>query len=147
MRVLRSPGSEQQEGPTRSDREQHGGPATHPLFGSWSATRWQYTSVADPERVVDVVCDLGGSVTLSLSVAAFILTCDVAGRGRWSLAGACVVTGDELQLTVDGANEPDVVRTRGAGATLSLRSDASAWDFDGSGRDEAAAFVAVLVRL
>jgi len=122
-------------------------PATHPVFGGWSATRWQYTSAASPQRVADVVCDLGGSVTLSLTATAFILAIDVAGRGIHSVSGACEVRGDELLLRSDGADGPERVRFRQNGDTLSLQSDVSGWDFDNSGEDQAAAFVAVLVRL
>lgn len=126
-----------------------GDPAPHRLFGGWSATRWQYAALAAPPpgRVVDVVCDLGGSVTLSLTATAFILAFDVAGRGRHSVYGACEVRGDELLLRPEGAGAPTSVRFRQNGDTLSLQSDASGWDFDGDGGDEAAAFVAVLVRL
>jgi hypothetical protein len=123
-----------------------GGP-DHPLFGGWSATRWEYASLARPEQVVDVVCDLGGSVTLSLTATAFILATDVAGRGKHSVAGTCEVRGDELRLRAEGAAEPEVLRHQQVGATLSLSCEASGWDFDGSGRDQDAAFVAVLVRL
>jgi hypothetical protein len=48
-------------------------PAIARLLGSWSATRWQYTSQARPDVTADVVCDLGGSVTLSLSAATYVL--------------------------------------------------------------------------
>jgi hypothetical protein len=127
--------------PRRSD------PVIHSVFGGWSATRWQYTRLAAPERVADVVCDLGGSVTLSLTPTAFILAFVIAGRGRHSVSGACEVRGDELLLRPEGADAPTGVRFRQNGDTLSLQSDASGWDFDGNGEDQAAAFVAVLVRL
>jgi hypothetical protein len=123
------------------------GGASHPLFGGWSATRWQYTSAEDPGQTVDVVCDLGGSISLSLTETAFILTCDVAGLGHRSLGGTCVVRGDELLLSAEGTAGFDAVRFRQIGETLSLRSDASGWDFEGKGHDRAASFVAVLVRL
>jgi len=122
-------------------------PAIHPLFGGWSATRWQYTSSAHPDRIADVVCDLGGSVTLSLTARAFILAFDVSGRGKHTVSGACEVRGDELLLRPEGMERPHRLRIRQNGDTLSLQSDASGWDFDGTGQDQEAAFVAVLVRL
>ena len=125
----------------------HSGSATHPVFGGWSATRWQYSSLQAPEQIADVVCDLGGSVTLSLTATAFILAFDVVGRGKHSVSGACEVRGDELLLRPEGTAAPHRVRFRQNGDTLSLQSDASAWDFGGTGEDQAAAFVAVLVRL
>jgi hypothetical protein len=125
----------------------HSGSPGDPLFGGWSATRWQYASEADPGRVVDVVAALGGSVTLSLTATAFILAADVPGRGNHSVSGACEVHGDELVLVPDGGDGAERVRFRQAGDTLSLRSAASGWDFDGNGEDQKATFVAVLVRL
>jgi hypothetical protein len=123
------------------------GQAGHPLFGGWSATRWQYTSAADPGRTVDVVTDLKGSITLSLAASAFILAFDVAGRGKHSISGACEVRGEELLLVAAGTDRAERVAFHQTGDTLSLRSDESGWDFDGQGRDQGAAFVAVLVRL
>jgi hypothetical protein len=116
------------------------------LFGSWSATRWQYASRDRPERQVDVVCDLGGSVTLSLSEGTYVLTWDL-GEGSRSLGGAIDVDADRLTLRPLGAADEEVVVFRVASDTLSLSAESSAWDLDADGTEEAAAFVAVLVRL
>jgi hypothetical protein len=96
---------------------------------------------------VDVVCDLGGSVTLSLTATAFILAFDVPGQGAQSVSGACEVRGEELRFVPEGGDALERVAFHQSGDTLSLRSDASGWDFDGSGQDQHARFVAVLVRL
>jgi hypothetical protein len=133
--------------PPAADAEAATGQPEHLLSGGWSATRWEYARLAAPERVVDVVTDLRGSVTLSLTATAFILAFDVAGRGKHSVAGTCEVRGDELWLVSEGADHAERVAFRQAGDTLSLRSEASGWDFDGNGREQDAAFVAVLVRL
>ena len=114
------------------------------LLGSWSATRWQYTSRA--QRTVDVVCDLGGTVTLSLSAHSYVLTWSVTGQTSRSVGGALAVVGDHLDFLAQGAEQRESVTYRLGGETLALSSDATGWDFDGSG-DEPAAFVAVLVRL
>jgi hypothetical protein len=114
------------------------------LLGSWSATRWQYTSRT--LRAVDVVCELGGTVTLSLSAESYVLTWSVAQQASRSVGGALRVVGDRLELRAQGRDEAEAVTFRRGGETLALSSEASAWDFDGNG-DEAAAFVAVLVRL
>jgi hypothetical protein len=116
------------------------------LYGSWSATRWQYTGRESPERKLDVVCDLGGSVTLSLSDGTYVVTWDV-GHGSRSLGGAVEVDGDRITLHPQGGAHAEVLLFHLAGDTLALSSDASAWDVDGDGREEVAAFVAVLVRL
>ena len=122
-------------------------PVDDALLGSWSATRWQYTSRDQPARSVDVVCDLGGVVTLSLSAGTYVLTHAVADQGSRSQGGTCEVQGDRLLLNPAGADGPEIVRFHVAAETLSLGAEASAWDFDGDGTDEAADFVAVLVRL
>ncbi len=147
MRLPRSSVGMGEGGAQPEDAALRGGSAGHPLFGGWSATRWQYRSAADPGRVVDVVTDRAGSVTLSLTATAFILAADVPGRGKHSISGACEVRGDELLLAPDGGDGAERVRFRQVGDTLSLRSEASGWDFDGNGKDQDAAFVAVLVRL
>jgi hypothetical protein len=85
-------------------------------------------------------------VTLSLSDGTYVLTWDV-GRGSRSAGGAATIEGDRLALRQEETATTDEVRFRLSGPTLALSADASGWDFDGNGRDEAAAFVAVLVRL
>ena len=134
------------ESATPPATRRHAEPAG-PLFGGWSATRWEYRSAGEPERTVDVVTDLRGTVTLSLTATAFILAADVPGRGQQSVSGTCEVLGGELLLTREGASLPERLAFHQAGDTLSLRSAASAWDFERDGREQAAAFVAVLVRL
>lgn len=119
----------------------------NPLRGSWSATRWQYGKRGDPAESVDVVCDLGGSVTLSLSDGAYVLTWDRGDRNGVSVGGAFDVQGDTLELRPQGANEAESVRFLLGQETLTLRSESSGWDFDGDGQEAVAEFVAVFVRL
>jgi len=116
------------------------------VFGSWSATRWQYASRVRSGEVVDVVAGLKGSVTMSLSAGAFVLAWDVPGHGSGSSGGTAAVADGELRLLPHGGGEPHVVRYRVSAMTLALTGETSAWDFDGSG-DVAAEFSAVLVRL
>ena len=117
------------------------------LLGGWSATRWEYTSARDPAISVDLVCGLGGSVSLSLSGGTFILTCEVAGRGSLTVSGQFLVEGDRLHFTALESGTPQTVRFQQVDRTLSLYSETSAWDFDGQGVEQPAHFVAVLVRL
>jgi hypothetical protein len=116
------------------------------LLGGWSATRWEYTRARDPGTSVDLVCDLGGSVSLSLSAGRFILTCEVAGRGSLTVSGQFLTQDDQLHFTALESGTPQTVRFHQVDRTLSLYSAASAWDFDGQG-EQPAEFVAVLVRL
>jgi hypothetical protein len=121
------------------------------LLGSWSATRWQYTARAADGKSADVVADLGGTVTLSLSLGTYVLTWDIAGRKSASVGGALHVIGDRLELFPPGGGgngpDPESLIYRFSGATLALSSRDSGWDFNGDGREEPADFVAVLVRL
>jgi hypothetical protein len=119
----------------------------NPLFGSWSATRWQYTSREEPARVVDLVADRGGVVTLSLTDETYVLTHDVADRGHHSVGGTVAINGEMLQLRAQGGDGMEAVRFRVAGDTLALTAADSGWDFDGDGQEEAASMVAVFVRL
>jgi hypothetical protein len=121
-------------------------PPTHPVHGSWAATRWQYASRAHPERVVDVITGLGGSVTLGVSDSAYVLSWTVPGRGEGNVGGTIAIEASRLEMLAAGAAQPESLRFHLASETLALSSDESAWDF-GDGTDEPADFVAVLVRL
>ena len=94
-----------------------------------------------------MVCDLAGSVTLSLSAGTYVLAWVVAGRGSQSIGGALTVRGDRLALLAHGANEAEWVVFRLAGDTLALSCETSGWDFKDAGAEQPASFVAVLVRL
>ena len=117
------------------------------LLGSWSATRWHYTSRDLPGRAIDVVCDLRGTVTLSLSAGTYVLTWDVPGRGGQSIGGAWLVRDDDVEFSPAGSASLESVAFHLGTDELSLRTDDSAWDFSGDGVEEPAGFVAVFVRL
>jgi hypothetical protein len=117
------------------------------LLGSWSATRWHYTSRDTPGRAIDVVCDLRGTVTLSLSAGTYVLTWDVPGRGGQSIGGAWLVRDDDVEFSPAGSASLESVAFHLGTDELSLRTDDSAWDFSGDGVEEPAGFVAVFVRL
>ena len=119
----------------------------HPLRGSWSATRWQHSSLRDPGRSLDVVCDLGGSVTLSIGEEAFVLTTTGAQRGAVNMDGAFRMRGDTLELHAHEGGASWRVRWHLVEHTLTLSSDESRCDFEGDGSAEPAALVSVFVRL
>lgn len=106
---------------------------------------WEYERREDGRRT-DIVGDLGGSVTLSLTDERYVLSWDDGRGGPRSRGGSLIVTPDESIdfATPDGTTER-IGFTRADG-TLVLRSEHSAWDFDGSGEGPAE-FTAVLVRL
>jgi hypothetical protein len=117
------------------------------LLGSWSATRWQYTSRHQAVQMVDVVCDLRGNVTLSLSQGTYVLAWDIPGNGSRSIGGFCAVGAEEIEFAAPGRDAVERVTFHLGTETLSLRCEASAWDFDGHGQEEPADFVAVFVKL
>lgn len=117
----------------------------HPLVGSWAAVRWEYESV-DQSCRVDVVADLRGTVTLSLAVATYVLTCDLPPVGVASASGTLRITGGDWIEFMPTVGDPERLFFRRAAGTLVLRSERSSWDFTGGGRVPAA-FTAVLVRL
>ena len=117
------------------------------LLGSWSATRWQYTRRAQPEAVVDAICDLRGTITLSLSPGYYILTWEIPGVGARSIGGGCNIKDNQIEFLLPARGWVESVAFQVGAGELTLRSDASAWDFDGRGREESALFVAVFVKL
>lgn len=121
-------------------------PSDGALLGSWSATRWQYTSRERPDRVVDVVIDLRGTVTLSLTAGTYILAWDIGNQGSQSIGGTYAARGHELEFA-QRADLREHVGFRLGADELSLKGAESAWDFDGNGHEEPADFVAVFVRL
>jgi hypothetical protein len=115
------------------------------LPGSWSATRWEYTDGSG--RRVDLVAELGGIVTLSLSAGTWVLTFAVPGRGVRSAGGTFAADGHTLALRPVPEGAPVVLAYRVSADTLSWNDAHSGWDFDGDGVDEAASLVAVFVRI
>lgn len=118
--------------------------SSDPLQGNWSATRWHYSG-AGPELKVDIVCDLGASVTLSLGDDAYVLTCDVPGR-RATEGGAFAVHGDTLELHPHDQSPTQSLKWRLVDDTLTLRAERTTCDFDDRHRNAPASLVAVLVR-
>ena len=117
------------------------------IEGSWSATRWHYTSRKEPGRTVDVVTDLRGMVTLSLSGGTFILAWEIPGRGSRSVSGRWERRGNALEYSWPGVEGVERAVIRVGAHELSLSSEMSAWDFDGDGALEPAGFVGVFVKL
>jgi hypothetical protein len=115
------------------------------LIGSWAATRWQYHGRGESAPMVDLVCDLGGSVTLSITAGTFILTRSEPGSAPQSTGGAIEVDDATLALRADDG-EAEVFRYQVTDDTLTLSSEAAAWRFYGND-EQPADFVAVLVRL
>ncbi len=106
---------------------------------------WEYERREDGRRT-DIVGDLGGSVTLSLTDDRYVLSWDDGRSGARSSGGSVAMT--EAEWIEFAASDGTIERIgiRRAEGTLVLRSEHSAWDFNGSGEGPAE-FTAVLVRL
>jgi hypothetical protein len=115
-----------------------------PLVGSWAAVRWEYVG-ADGSRRADLA-DQGGAITLSMTAEDYVLSYALRDGPARSAAGGLRVVADEWIEFSPRSGSPERVSYRRSAQTLVLRSDASAWDFTGTG-EEPAAFTAVLVRL
>ena len=115
------------------------------LLGSWAATRWEYRALDRP-LVQDVVCELGGSVTLSIGPGTYILATDVAGRGRHSVGGMITILPSSLVLSPLGGGREQALLFQLTDTTLTLHAAEAAWAFDGSD-EEPAELVGILVRL
>lgn len=106
---------------------------------------WEYERREDGHRT-DIVGDLGGSVTLSLTDDRYVLSWDDGRGGPRSREGSLAPSPDEwIDFAAPDGTSERIGFTRADG-TLVLRSDHSAWDFDGNG-ERPAAFTAVMVRL
>ncbi len=145
MRLQRLPETQERDTATPS-----GAPAPAVFFtgllGSWSATRWQYARRGQPGAVVDAICDLRGSITLSLSPGYYILTWEIPGVGAHSIGGGFTVVDNAIEFALPGRGPVESIAFHLGAEELTLESEQSAWDFDGRG-EETASFVAVFVKL
>ena len=117
------------------------------LLGSWSATRWHHTAIARPDQAVDLVCDLGGTVTLSLSADTYVLAWDIPGRESRSVGGPWALRAGLLDFDSPDFRFRESVAYHLNGGLLTITSENSAWEFaDGDG-PEPTHFVGVFVKL
>ncbi len=107
--------------------------------------RWEYGR-HDGSRRVDIVGDLGGTVTISIGDGTYVLSHQLAGGETRSASGTLAETGQEWIDFHPAEGAPERVGFRRAAGTLALRSEHSSWDFTGGG-EESAEFTAVLVRI
>ena len=94
-----------------------------------------------------MVCDLGGTVTLSVSADRYVLSWDLGDGQSQSHGGHYLAYGEGLEFTAVETGGSDRVGFRFGPREMSFSSEESGWDFDGTGGEEPASFVAVFVRL
>lgn len=112
------------------------------LAGTWTATKAEYVSRTTPPETVDLVGDLGGTVTLTLTEAqAFTYIEAVPGAepdtvtGTWRVEGD---VGDQLSLSPAGVPWSIMFDMYFSGNTLRLTDGDVEYDFDEDGTPDAA---------
>ncbi len=111
------------------------------LAGTWRATVFRYTSTADPNATVDLVADMGYSMTLVVGLdSRFYVTIEPAG---WtSTTDALLLEGDQMLTRNEDASAFLFSLERGTWSFTGL----DAYDFDGNGTAEPATLEVSLVR-
>jgi len=119
--------------------------APEDIAGTWTATQFEFTSVANSSVTFDVIGE-GGSASLTFNAnGTYSITFALGGppetdSGTYAIDGSRFTldegTGDEVSGTIDLS-----------GDTLTLRiTQGIEFDFDDDGTDEAATVVIVLTR-
>lgn len=117
------------------------------VVGTFDATRFVLTSVANPAVQVDLV-PRGATFNLRIANDARFTTDFVdVNRNRLSQVGVAQLSGNQLILREDGVIDPNVFDIEfGAPGTFTLTDRTTTFDFDGDGVAEAARLDTVLRR-
>lgn len=119
--------------------------APEDLAGTWSATSFVFTRVANTSETVDII-GAGGSVSITFNAnGTYSITFDVGGEMDTS-SGSYAIDGSTL--TLDEGTQDEVSGTIDlSGNTLTLRiTSGLEFEFNDSGVDEPATLVAVFAR-
>ena len=117
------------------------------LLGIWSATRWHHIAIGRPDMAVDLVCELGGMVNLSLSWEMYVLAWEIPGRMAGSIGGTWSAHPGTLEFAAQQSNGKQAVEYHLNGGLLTITSESSSWDFENDGSEVATRFVGVFVKL
>jgi len=124
------------------------GPSKAELTGTWSASRIEYTNVANPAQKVDVA-QQGATLTLGLqSGGVFTIALLVPGEAPVDISGLWSSSTDVLTLrwTSGAANNEMQFDMTLTGNSLSLVGADSEFDFDGDDVDDPATLSLTLTR-
>ncbi len=114
------------------------------LAGSWNATSFVFTNVANSSETFDLIAN-GGSFSLTITAdGQFSGTFTGPGENE-TFSGTYVAQGTNLILTDDLEPDSETVSFTLSGNTLTIDSD-DVFDFDEDGVDELATSTIVLVR-
>ncbi len=116
------------------------------LTGTWVATQYSFTNLADPTQSMDLI-SAGGGLTLTVEATGdYTATLVVPGDAPEVITGTVSVAGDTLTISESGQGSPTPYLASRSGGTLTLTSDEEEFDFDDDGVEEPASARIVLVR-
>ncbi|MDH5198359.1 MAG: hypothetical protein OEY20_14040 [Gemmatimonadota bacterium] len=112
------------------------------LAGAWDATVWRYTSTADPTTMVDLVADLGLSVTVTVTRDSRLYF--VIEPGGWtSTTDELLIDGNQMLVRNGGESQSFVFSLEDDTWSLAGLNE---FDFDQDGTQDEAMLEAVVVR-
>lgn len=116
------------------------------LVGTWDATSVVYESLDNPLLRFDLVA-LGGSLTLTVAANGdYTATIQPPGEAPETETGTVTVSGNVIDLNVDGIPETVEFDFTLLGNTLTMVTESEEFDFDGDDIDDPARLTVVLVR-
>ena len=112
------------------------------LAGTWTATTFEFQSVATRALRVDVI-DLGFSLTFVIESSGAVTT-TITGPGTNDTdTGTLTVTGSNFTLTSSGDTSTGTISRDGDTLTLNVQTGAE-FDFDDDGSEEPATITVIL---
>lgn len=110
------------------------------LVGTWNATVFEFTNIADPSQKVDAIAT-GGSMSMTVTAGGAISLNITFGGMTESTTGTISVDGSNVTITTDGPADGDpasgTISLSGGTLTINLTSGVE-FDFDDDGTDEPA---------
>lgn len=115
------------------------------LAGTWDISALEFTNVANTSEQVDLIADLSGSGTVTITGAgAFTIAVTVEGSTDTDI-GTIEVVGSSVTITIAGDDLTGTISRSGDTVTINLTTGVE-FDFDDDGTDEPATARLVMVK-
>ncbi|MDH4043700.1 MAG: lipocalin family protein [Gemmatimonadota bacterium] len=112
------------------------------IAGTWNATSFVFTSVADPTESVDVL-DFGVTLSMTFEAGGAVTLRITEGGSTETETGTYTIDGSTFSITTSGDTSTGTISK--SGNTLTLRIDTGVeYDFDDDGTDDPARAVVTL---
>ncbi len=116
------------------------------LAGTWEATAYVFTSVADPTQMVDIIA-AGGSYSLTIAVdSSFTTRFLEPGETMETKTGSVTVLGSTLTIAKSGQGSPTDFSAVRDGNAMTLITQDEDYDFDGDQVEDEATLRVELTR-